>query len=179
MTPTLTPIATSADRVADRLPRWIRIWFLISLPVLVWDVTFVLLRPLSMAGGSLSSLWIPYRTYITVDLGYGDLDNGFVWAQAIMTAGEIAIALAALVLDRRRRLASATLLVFTVSVLTAAKTVLILLIELVTGGEHVGHNPLSQLVLMYLVPNGLWVVMPVAAAVVTGRRLLAGWRPSA
>ena len=88
----------------------------------------------------------------------------------------VAMGLFALWLSYRRRLALATLLVFTVSALTFAKTVLILLIEVVTGLEHVGHNPLADLVLLYLLPNGVWVVMPAVVAWLTGRRLLAGFR---
>jgi hypothetical protein len=59
-----------------------------------------------------------------------------------------------------------------VSALTAAKTLLIFVIELVTGGQHVGHNPLGDLVLLYILPNTVWVVMPIVVAFATGRALL-------
>jgi len=129
----------------------------------VWDVAFVLLHPASV-------LWQPYEKYVTVDLSYAHR-GGFVRAQAIMSLVEVAIALVAIAL-RRRPLAR--LLVFAVSVLTAAKTLLILMIEVVTGGESVGHNALGDLILLYLVPNGFWVIVPVLIAVSTGRSLLAG-----
>jgi hypothetical protein len=157
-----------------RLPRWILVWFAISLPLVVWDVSFVLLRPASMPGGSLSLFWAPYAKYVTVDRSYGDLGNGFVWAQAMMSGAEVAMAIVALWLSLRGRRALGTLLVFSVSLLTCAKTLLILLIEVVTRLEHVGHNPLKDLVLLYLVPNGAWVVMPALVAWATGRMLLAG-----
>src|SRR5258705_1023109 len=112
-----------------------------------------------MPGGRLSFLWAPYAKYVTVDLSYGDLGDGFVWAQAIMSGVEIAIGLVGLTMAWRRPRPLATLLVFSVSLLTCAKTVLILVIQLVTGGESVGHNTLSDLVLLYLLPNGAWIVM--------------------
>ena len=155
-----------------RLPRWILIWFALSLPLIVWDVSFVLLRPSSMPGGSLAFLWAPYAKYITVDLSYGDVHNGFVWAQAWMSCVEVLMVLAALAFSWRGKLPLATLLVFAVSVLTCAKTVLIFLIEAVTRGEHVGHNHVADLVLLYLLPNGVWIVMPALVAWSTGRTLL-------
>ena len=158
--------------MSARLPRWIVVWLLISSALIGWDVAFVLLRPASMPGGALAFLWIPYETYITVDHSYGDLGNGFVWAQAMMSLLELAVLAVGLVLHARRRHAVATLLVFTVSVLTGAKTLLILLIEAVTGGAHVGHNPAADLVLLWLLPNGVWVVMPLVVAWITGRMLL-------
>lgn len=154
------------------LPRWIVIWFAISLPIVLWDVSFVLLRPASMPGGSLSFLWAPYVKYITVDRSYGDVHDGFVWAQAIMSAAEVAMALVGLWFCYRKARALGTLLVFSVSLLTCAKTLLILLIEVVTRLEHVGHNPVSDLVLLYLLPNSVWVVMPALVSWATGRTLI-------
>ena len=144
------------------LPRWILVWFAISVPLIVWDVSFVLFRPDSF-------LWAPYDKYVTVDLGYGDPSNGFVRAQAIMSLVEIAVLLVGL---WQRRHPLGVLLVFGVSLLTAAKTMLILMIEVVTRGEHVGHNPAADLVFLYLVPNGAWIVVPLLVAWSTGRTLL-------
>ena len=94
--------------------------------------------------GSLAFLWAPYAKYITVDRSYGDLYDGFVRAQAIVSLVEAPVGIAALILGlRRRRLPLARLLAFTVSTMTFSKTALILMIELVTGGKSVGHNPMG------------------------------------
>jgi hypothetical protein len=154
------------------LPRWVVIWFVLSTPLILWDIGFVLLRPMSMAGGALAFLWKPYVKYITVDLSYGDLANGFVKAQAIMTAIEVLMLAAAVVAFRAARRPLGTLLVFAVSLLTCMKTFLIFLIELVTRGEHVGHNAASDLFLLYVLPNAFWVVMPGLVAWTTGKMLL-------
>jgi hypothetical protein len=137
------------------------IWFAISVPLILWDVTFVLARPSFF-------LWAPYKQYVTVDLGYAHPD-GFVRAQAIMSLFEIAVLLVGLAWRRRP---VGVLLVCVVSALTAAKTLLIFLIEVVTHGQGVGHNPTSKLVLMYVLPNAAWVVMPLFVAYVTGRSLV-------
>jgi hypothetical protein len=156
-----------------RLPRWITGWFALSLPLIAWDVSFVLLRPLSMPGGPLAFLWGPYEKYIQVDLSYGDLANPFVRAQALMSVAELVLALVALGLAHgTRRRALGTLLVFTAAVLTAAKTLLIFMIEAVSGLAHVGHNSLSDLIWLYVVPNGVWIIVPFLVARATGHTLL-------
>jgi hypothetical protein len=161
----------SAD--SPPLPRWIVIWFVVGMSVVAWDVSFVLLRPSSMPGGSLAAFWGPYANYIAVDRSYADVGNAFVSAQAIMSAFEILVGLAALWFNRLRRVGIALLLAFTMSALTGAKTVLLLVIELVSGFESVGHNTVVDAVSMYLVPNLVWVVVPALVVVATGRRLVA------
>jgi hypothetical protein len=160
--------------ITPRLPRWITVWFALSLPLIAWDVSFVLLRPLSMPGGRLAFLWGPYAKYITVDLSYGDLHNPFVRAQALMSVAELVLALFALWLAHgTKRRALGTLLVFTTASLTCAKTLLIFTIEAVSGLAHIGHNSLSDMTWLYFVPNGMWIVVPLLVARWTGKALLA------
>lgn len=160
---------------ADRLPRWIVIWLVVGMSVVAWDVSFVLLRPASMPGGSLSALWAPYAHYIAVDKSYGDVGNAFVSAQAIMSAFEIVVGVAALWFSRRRRPGLGLLLAFCVSALTGAKTLLILVMEVVSGFETVGHNTLGDALLIYVIPNSVWVIVPALVVVSTGRRLVASF----
>ena len=72
------------------------LWLLLSLPLVIWDTGYVLLRPHSMPGGSLHSpLWIPYALYGTVDYIYGwpafEARNGFTSAQGVMNLVETAL----------------------------------------------------------------------------------------
>jgi hypothetical protein len=158
---------------ADRLPLWMVIWLSISIPIVLWDVSFVLLRPASMPGGSLAFLWGPYAKYITVDHSYGDLHDPFVRAQAIISALEAPLGIGALILSfARRNRPLAALLAFAMSAMTSSKTALILMIEVVSGGKSVGHNALGDLVSLYLIPNGVWVIVPILVMVSTGRSLL-------
>jgi hypothetical protein len=48
------------------------LWLAISLPLVLWDTGYVLLRPWSMPGGFLHSpIWTPYELYGRVDYVYG------------------------------------------------------------------------------------------------------------
>ena len=167
--------ATSTDRTSARarLPRWIVGWFALSIPIVLWDVAFVLMRPRSLPDGDLGALWrVPYAQYIAVDHSYGDIHNPFVWTQAWMSIGEAIIGIAAIVLSSRGRLPLALLLAFCSASLTCAKTILILLMELVGNGPNVGHNGVIDLVTLYVVPNAFWIVVPFAVAWTTGRTLV-------
>lgn len=157
------------------LPRWILVWLCVGYAIIAWDVAFVLLRPASLPDGSLGALWaIPYARYIAVDHSYADLANPFIWAQAIMSLFELALVLVALGAVSRRQRGRAHLLAFCASALTAAKTSLILLVEALSGFANIGHNAPLDAVLLYLLPNAVWIVVPLGVAFVTGRRLLRG-----
>ncbi|KAH9819380.1 hypothetical protein Tdes44962_MAKER05218, partial [Teratosphaeria destructans] len=61
------------------------IWLLVSLPLVTWDMLYVLLRPHSMPGGALHKpLWTPYALYGTIDYVYGvkALEEGNGWTAA-------------------------------------------------------------------------------------------------
>jgi hypothetical protein len=65
------------------------IWLMISLPLVIWDTGYVLLRPHSMPGGWLHwPIWSPYGLYGKVDYIYGwkafDAHNGFTAAQGLL-----------------------------------------------------------------------------------------------
>lgn len=69
------------------------LWLIISLPLVAWDTGYVVLRPHSMAGGSLHSpIWTPYALYGTVDYIYGwpayNAHNGFTAAQSSLNIVE-------------------------------------------------------------------------------------------
>jgi len=157
----------------SRLKRWIIIWLCIGYAIIAWDVLFVFMRPASFPGGSLAGVWLPYAEYIRVDLSYGDINNPFIWAQAIMSVIEISMVVAALYLNYRRRLPPAILLVFCASALTCAKTLLILLVEIVSGFENIGHNSLADMLFLYFVPNAVWILMPLLVVMSTGQFIIA------
>lgn len=68
------------------------IWLAISLPLVVWDTGYVLLRPYSMPGGALHGPWKPYALYGTIDYVYGfkawDAREGWTAAQGWFNAVE-------------------------------------------------------------------------------------------
>ncbi|KAI5297259.1 vacuolar transporter chaperone [Ascosphaera pollenicola] len=58
----------------------------------------------------------------------------------------------------------ALLVIFACSVMTVSKTVLYGLVEAFSNFRDVGHNSPARLILLWLIPNGLWVVFPSYAA---------------
>ena len=69
------------------------LWLAISLPLVIWDTGYVLLRPHSMPGGKFHSpIWKPYALYGSVDYMYGwpawDAHNGFTAAQGLLNLFE-------------------------------------------------------------------------------------------
>ncbi|KAI1759316.1 hypothetical protein GGR53DRAFT_513905 [Hypoxylon sp. FL1150] len=157
-------------------------WLWISLPLVVWDSVYVLFRPWTMEGGSWHwPLYVPYRKYGEVDHVYGwkafDARSGFTSAQGALNVVETAMYCYYLYLylvsgvrvetGTRRRVvltgrpaALAVLTVFSAAVMTLSKTVLYWLQEFFSDYEHIGHNSLYDLVVLWIIPNGFWLVFP-------------------
>ncbi|KAF3491675.1 uncharacterized protein GIQ15_01192 [Arthroderma uncinatum] len=75
--------------------RLVLAWLIISVPVVIWDTGYVLLRPHSMPGGAYHFFWSPYALYGTIDYIYGwpafNSRNGFTSAQATLNVIETAL----------------------------------------------------------------------------------------
>lgn len=94
----LTKSAASSDGGPVR--KWmhapstaVTLWLVMSIPFVLWDAGYVLLRPHSMPGNKLHSpVWTPYALYGTIDYIYGwpafNARNGFTAAQTIMNLVE-------------------------------------------------------------------------------------------
>ena len=147
-------------RLICKVPGWILLILILSMLITFWDALFVLMRPESLPGGKLAFIWLPYAKYITIDTAYGDINNHFVVAQALMTLFEIVIGVFAVgfYLASKHRLA--TLLAFSSFLLTGTKTVLIFVLEAVSHFVHVAHNSWHDLIFLYVIPNGIWIVIP-------------------
>ncbi|THC97005.1 hypothetical protein EYZ11_003509 [Aspergillus tanneri] len=71
----------------------VTIWLVVSIPLVLWDSGYVLLRPHSMPGNNLHApLWTPYALYGTIDHMYGwpayNARNGFTAAQTVLNLVE-------------------------------------------------------------------------------------------
>ncbi|PSR83020.1 hypothetical protein BD289DRAFT_506797 [Coniella lustricola] len=165
-------------------------WLAISLPLVVWDTGYVLGRPATMPGGwAHAPIWSPYELYGRVDHMYGfkqwNLGNGFTAAQGFLNAIETALyvaywwtwyrsspsvaaaaaAAAGGTNNARRRIAGraaalAVVLGFAASVMTVSKTVLYWLNEYFSGFDNIGHNKPWDLILLWIIPNGAWLIVP-------------------
>ena len=158
---------------STQLPKWIAYWLGLSTIVVIWDALFVLCRPASFSDGSLGFIWSPaYDIYTAVDLTYGDVNNHALEAVCIMSLLEACVVAWALISNRLGRGRLAHLLACIVTSLTGAKTVLFFLTEAMHGWSSLAHNEFLPLFFIWILPNGLWVLVPFTIAFWTGRKLL-------
>ncbi|KAI1505443.1 hypothetical protein F5X99DRAFT_368003 [Biscogniauxia marginata] len=179
------------------------LWLAVSLPLVAWDTAYVLLRPWTMEGGSLHwPLWAPYKLYGEVDHVYGwkalEARNGFTAAQGALNAVETAMYLAYLWLYYSgakktatagrgagagagtrsvlsgRTAAVAVLTAFSAAVMTLSKTVLYWLNEYFSGFDNIGHNRAQDLVLLWIIPNGAWLIFPTYMIYTMGSEIIDG-----
>ncbi|KAI0425927.1 hypothetical protein F5Y09DRAFT_80637 [Xylaria sp. FL1042] len=154
-------------------------WLAISLPLVIWDCGYVLLRPRTMEGGDLHwPIWAPYALYGEVDHVYGwkafNSGNGFTGAQGFLNVLEtVMYAYYALVYFQNavpvvggtkkvvgRKAAIAVLVAFSAAVMTLSKTILYWLCEYFSGFDNIGHNSLQDLIFLWIIPNGAWLIGP-------------------
>ncbi|OHE91968.1 hypothetical protein CORC01_12756 [Colletotrichum orchidophilum] len=164
---------------------WTRLWLLVSLPLVAWDTGYVLLRPWTMPGGHLHwPLYVPYKLYGEVDHVYGwkafHAGNGFTSAQGALNAVETLMYLAYywLYFSRGRAVESgpaggglpmkkvvggragalAIVIGFSAAVMTLSKTVLYWANEYFSGFDNIGHNTPLDLLFLWIIPNGAWLL---------------------
>ncbi|RDW83263.1 hypothetical protein BP5796_04754 [Coleophoma crateriformis] len=213
--PELTPTKSTPARSRKSSAKWAHtpsnvtlIWLAISLPLVIWDAGYVLLRPHSMPGGSLHwPIWAPYELYGTVDYIYGwkayNERNGFTGAQTALNVVETAMYFYYLYvlyaygkpssapgrgapkpakigyLGEQRYVAGqegalAVLVAFSAAVMTVSKTVLYWLNEYYSGFDNIGHNKFVDLIFLWIIPNGAWLVLPSYMIYICGSEILQG-----
>jgi len=149
------------------MPLWVTAWAIIGSLICIWDATYVLTRPRSMANGDLFYIFFPYAKYITLDPLYGNLENAFVIAQSYMNYVELILTLFSVILYHifgRRNLGCLVLLIS--SVMTWSKTVLYFTHDYFEQTLHPQKLPIEvetwEYLFLYILPNALWVVFPFA-----------------
>ena len=148
-------------------PRWVSAWLVITSVIVIWDASFVLSRPASFA----HILWAPYRDYIVVDTLYGNVQDSFVWSQSILNLVEVFLNVVSLsLLGANRHRAAAVVAIF-VCAMTSSKTLLYFVMEAACGYSHVRHNDPMTLLMLYILPNGVWLIVPAFCAASLGVRL--------
>jgi len=150
------------------------LWLGISSVVCTIDALFVLLRPHTLPGGKWNYLFQPYNIYIEVDTGYKDLKDSFVMGQSWMNLVEVCLTIITIVMYIIGRTRQSVLFAFMVSTMTSSKTVLFILISsgLVGCHNHVSLDNWKRTVLLFILPNGIWIVLPVLCMVATGKILV-------
>ncbi|KAH6898252.1 hypothetical protein B0T10DRAFT_102363 [Thelonectria olida] len=173
------------------------LWLAISLPLVIWDTGYILGRPHTFEGGSLHwPLWVPYRLYAKVDYVYSrrawDSNNGFSGAQSALNAVETIVYFVYLYLffshgevpavggkNARRSVsgrngALAVLVGFSAALMTLSKTLLYFAHEYYSGFDNIGHNSVRDLIMLWIIPNGPWIVIPTYMVYSHGKNILDG-----
>ena len=130
-------------RPAPCFPLWVARWLALTTVIVLWDASFVLLRPWSME----VPLWAPYKDYVQVDKLYGDLDDSFVWSQSVLNLVEVALNVTALSLLHAGS-SAAPVVALVVSAMTCSKTVLYHVIEVGNRFRYSQHNDAQTFVML-------------------------------
>ncbi|XP_060082922.1 uncharacterized protein LOC132562208 [Ylistrum balloti] len=143
---------------ALQMPGWVLYWFYSTAVICTWDASFIVFRPHSLPGGSLASIWYLYKHYVTVDQRYNDLKDDFVFAQSLLNYVEVILNIIAIFMHYRKSRHTLPL-AFTVTVMTFWKTVLYFLMYVVSD-TYRKNNTMTEHIFLFLIPNGVWVVLP-------------------
>jgi hypothetical protein len=159
----------------------LQVWLLVSALVVLWDAAFVLLQPRTFPGGDLHWLFKAYDTYSLVDKAYSKEaylhGDAFPTAQAVINLMEIALQFYSLtLLHINKDKPKAVLVAFSAQLMTLAKTVLYFTLDAASNFKNSRHNPIIKLILLYILPNSLWIVFPGIAVMKLGSQLLAAAR---
>ncbi|KAA1466877.1 hypothetical protein DENSPDRAFT_812247 [Dentipellis sp. KUC8613] len=150
--------------MAPKTYTWVSLWFLLTTPVILWDAGYCFFRPRSMVGGDLHWIWQPYEIYQEIDYVYGvkalEDNDGFTNAQSFMNLVETALNIYYLYLAHVVQWPAASMIGFASATMTLSKTVLYWLQEYYCGGCSVGHNAAKELIIFWIIPNGLWMLVP-------------------
>jgi hypothetical protein len=109
------------------ISKWVYFWLIVSATIVIWDATYVLLRPDSLEGGKYAAYFSPYQIYIKFDTLYGNNNDRFVRIQSWLNYVEIALTFTAVGLSLcacKGAKAKGALLAMVVSGFTFWKTVI-------------------------------------------------------
>lgn len=159
------------------IPFWATLWAVIGSLVCLWDATYVLTRPRSMAKGDLFHIFTPYAKYITVDPLYGNLKNAFVIAQSYMNYIELSLTLLSIIIYyflRQRNLGCLVLLV--ASAMTLSKTGLYFIHDHFERSLHPQKLPIEvetwEYLCLFIIPSSFWIILPFACMWNIGRQMI-------
>ncbi|KAJ7347875.1 hypothetical protein DFH08DRAFT_779227 [Mycena albidolilacea] len=156
---------------------WVSLWFLLTAPIIAWDIGYCFMRPRSMEGGDLHWFWAAYSKYQQVDFVYGvpsfEKGDGFPNAQALLNVVETMMNLVYLYTAHVTAWPPAPLVGFTAAAITLSKTLLYWAQEYFCNFCAVGHNSLEDLIKYYVLTSSPWVIIPALIVVRLGKDLIA------
>ena len=139
-------------------------WLIFTSIINIWDASFLLYRPDSLY----HPIWAQSHSfYIQVDTLYLDMKNNFSYSVPLMNLFEVVLNFISLFFMSLRRFKTAGMVAVVVSSMTLSKTIMYILMEIVSGFEHTKQNDPFTLLTFYLFPTMIWVYIPLAVIVVT------------
>lgn len=154
-----------------RLPRWVVVWFVITALIQAYDACYELLGPISHRGGPLAWFWPGHVFYSTFDHRYAGFD-AFGSAQSWANLLEV-VALVWVLWHARRW--SGVVVGLVVSMATFWKTVLYFLVEASSGlamtRQSLERGDIVGFLMVAILPNLVWIVVPLAVVITLGRRI--------
>jgi hypothetical protein len=128
-----------------------------------------------MKGGDLHWIWEPYGLYQEIDYIYGMPSllsgNGFTNAQSLLNIIETLLNIVYLYLAHIAQWPPAPIIGFGAALMTLSKTFLYLAQEYYCGYCSIGHNSLWDVVFLWILPNGMWIVVPTFIVLQLGKDL--------
>lgn len=157
------------------VPKWLTIWLVLSSLIVIFDASYVLLRPATMRGGDLFPYFSPYALYIQFDTLYGNLTDSFVVIQSWLNLVEVSLILFAVALSLSsciiKKLVSA-LIVLTASAFVFWKTVIYIWYSHDFTSEAVKSFSLDA-IFVFVIPSSLWIIFPFLAIVTVTKNVAA------
>jgi hypothetical protein len=158
--------------VSPYFPRWVAVWFVISSFICMWDALYILNRENPAVDSRNNIIWAPYKDYVKVDYLYRD-DSDFVWSQSILNLFEISLNLISLYLLSSKKFKQAAAVALVVSAMTSSKTILYHVMEISCHGCNSKQNDWATFLTLYILPNGVWIWVPMYVCIVLGSALSA------
>ncbi|KAF7303845.1 hypothetical protein MIND_00614400 [Mycena indigotica] len=166
--------------MAPKTHTWITAWFLLTAPIIAWDVGYCFFTTSvyggkhphtnltgveSGQGGDLHWIWKPYSIYQRVDLVYGvealERGDGFTNAQSLLNVIETLLNVLYVYLAHVKAWPPASLVGLSAATMTLSKTVLYWVQEYFCNYCAVGHNTMYDAIVYWIIPNGFWIVVPI------------------
>ncbi|XP_022326267.2 uncharacterized protein LOC111126142 [Crassostrea virginica] len=155
---------TGVTQNPARLPGWILGWMFTNAVTCTWDASFIMFRPQSLPGGAYAWVWYLYKYYVNIDKRYLDTSDPFVKAISLQNYVEVILSIVTIILhflsSRHTRL-----MAYNVNIMTMWKTVTYFLMftDVCGAGHWIGTDSSLTLVLLFYIPNGIWIGVPLLA----------------
>ncbi|KAF7303846.1 hypothetical protein MIND_00614500 [Mycena indigotica] len=143
---------------------WVSLWFVLTTPIILLDVSYCFLRQGRTEGGDLAWFFLPYQSYQHIDRLYGkpwfDRGDGFPNAQSLLNIFETTLNLLYVYAAHIAAWPPAPLLGVASATMTLSKTLLYWAQEYFCDWCAVGHNSVSDIIMYWVSTNVWWVIVP-------------------